>query len=101
MTKIIPIRFGESFAGGSKIFDTIYKHPLLLIGHSYSILKEDVQTWLNENCTAPYSFNKGSLGRHIGTEELDEMTEEEMKMFGYELCFESDHDASLFALRWL
>ena len=98
--KIVSLKL-KAYAVSPVTFEPVYKHPLLDIGVGNSTLKDEVKEWLDENCTTTYKFEIGPYGRHIGSEELDEMTDEEMAMWGYHLCFESDHDATLFSLRWL
>jgi hypothetical protein len=98
--KIVSLKL-KPYAVSPVTFEPVYKHPLLTIGVGNSTLTDEVKEWLDKNCTNTYKFVNSTYVRYIGSEELDVMSNEEMAMWGYHLCFESDHDATLFSLRWL
>jgi hypothetical protein len=61
--------------------DQVVDHPVLDICSTAAMLKDKVVEWLNNNCQGRYE-----LGHNQRT---------------YELCFDSQDDATLFILRWL
>ena len=59
----------------------VVEHPVLYICSSHSALKDDVVEWLNNNCQGGYEFGH--------------------TQYTYELYFDSQDDATLFALSWI
>lgn len=98
--KIVSLRL-KPYAVSPVTFEPVYRHPLLNIGVGNSTLRDDVKEWLDKNCTNTYKFVNSTYVRYVGSEELDVMSDKGIDIWGYHLFFESDHDASLFALRWL
>lgn len=99
--KIVSLKLGQVYAISPVTFEPVYKHPLMDIFSGHSALKDEVKEWLHNTCKRPCTFEVGPYGAHLGSEELDEMTDEEMATCGYHIRFESDEDATLFQLRWL
>ena len=58
----------------------VWDHPILNVGSSYATLRFEVKEWLNQTCKGNWWFGYNNRT--------------------YELRFENDEDAIMFALRW-